>query len=128
MDTWLQRHLIDTGAITERNRLTRTPRPRTCPICRRRLLASQDMGREIWCDPDPISALGEVAAIATGRATYTRAAGELSLRHPTRITYRSADDEPVHAQHVCGQPQPPPNPRYATPARATDHTTEPPPY
>ena len=100
----LRDHLIDTGVITQRG-LTRTARYRHCPHgCGLVLLASQDMGHEIWCDPFPLTAKGELDALLDGRATYTRVLGELAHRDAMRIAFRDANNDDVYAEHQCGKP------------------------
>ena len=86
MDSRTRQYLIDVGGITRRG-LTRKPQHRQCPIgCGQVLLAAQDMGHELWCDRHPLTALGELAAVLAGRATYTHAAGAFSGR--IRIGHR----------------------------------------
>jgi len=122
----LREHLIDTGVITERG-LTRRTTYRHCPAgCGLVLLAAQDLGHELWCDPYPVTAKGELDALLTGRATYTRIAGELDRRDAARIAYRSADHDDVFAIHVCGIPQPEINHSRITKYTRPDYSAAPP--
>lgn len=126
MDQHTRQYLIDAGTITRRG-LTRRPQHRQCPLgCGQTLLAAQDAGIEIWCDRLPITALGEAAAVLTGRATYTRVCGELDHRTPDRITFRTADAEDVYAEHRCGMPQPAVNQARVTKHTRPDYTQAPP--
>lgn len=74
-------------------------------------------------DPTPLTALGELAALLTGRWTYDLAPSrELHHRDRWRIQRRQP---PVLAAHRCGHPPPPPEhiaaaPRTTTTAPATD--------
>jgi hypothetical protein len=121
----LREHLIDTGVITQRG-LTRRATYRHCPGCGLLLLAAQDMGHEIWCDPWPITAKGELDALLAGAATYTRVLGELAWRDATRITFRDADHDDVFSEHRCGIAQPEMNHSRVTKYTRPDYSAAPP--
>jgi len=126
LDQHVRNHLIDTGVITARG-LTRTTTHRHCPRgCGLVLLACQDSGIEIWCDPLPITPAGELTALLTGRPTYTLLLGQLAYRHFDRITFRDANTDRVYAAHQCGTPQPDVNYRHIKTMQRPDHSAAPP--
>lgn len=69
-------HLVTTPAV-----------PALCPRCRHLTLTGLAEGLTARVDPTELDPAGEVAAILTGRATYTLTpAGELVHRDASRIT------------------------------------------
>lgn len=101
--------LVEQGAITGRHGLTVKARYRTCPHgCGLILLAGQWLGFELWADPWPITAKGELDATLAGRQTYTRSAMTLGLlpRLAADIREKPPQRYDVHAEHRCGQPHP----------------------
>jgi len=109
---WLQRHLEDRG-LWDVDGVTRAARARRCRTCRQYVLAGLDADRcalPVAVDPDPLSRLGEAAALIGGRTTYSLRflSGRLELDHRGQFEIRGeAGSEIRHdvlAGHVCGQP------------------------
>lgn len=111
-------HLVDalirTGRLTETG-LSRRARPRPCPRCGTWTIAGLDADRcalEAHCDPTPLTALGEVIALASGRRTLelvrTRGRLELEQRWADHIADQPAGTTrgDVLATHLCHQPIP----------------------
>jgi hypothetical protein len=87
-------------------RAGRRARAGVCRTCRGPILIGLDEERaafEVKADPYPISALGEVLAIAQGRDTYTLDMGDvtLTIRDKWRIRAASAESVFVLAEHSC---------------------------
>lgn len=111
---WLVDHLRATGALTETG-LSRRARPRRCYRCRAWTVTGLDadvLALEAACDPTPLSALGEVLALATGRRTVdlvaTRGRLELEQRWADHIAAfpPGSGHGDVLAEHRCGLPVP----------------------
>lgn len=122
---WIIDRLIRSGAMTESG-LTRRARPRPCPSCGAWTVCGLDadlLALEARCDATPLTALGEVLALAAGRRTVelvrTRGRLQLEQRWADHIEGRpaGAGTYDVLAEHRCGQPIPP---AYAAP---TTHVT-----
>lgn len=116
---WIVERLIRSGAMTETG-LTRRARPRPCPTCGTWTVCGLDadtLALEARCDVTPLTALGEVLVLATGRRTveliHTRGRLQLEQRWADHIEGRPAGGLPglspydVLAEHRCGQPIPP---------------------
>lgn len=108
--TWLQHHLEARG-LWDIDGVTRAARARRCRTCRKYVLAGLDSDRcalPVAVDPDPLSALGEAAALIAGRATYALRfwSGRLELDHRNQYEIRAGGDRrrDVLADHLCGQP------------------------
>ena len=110
---WLQQYLEDRG-LWDTDGCTRAARCRCCRICREYVLIGLNADRcafPVAVDPDPLSHLGEAAALIAERATYSLRflSGRLELDYRTHFEIRgeaSRDDLrlDVLATHVCGQP------------------------
>lgn len=110
---WLIEQLIRSGTLTETG-LSRRARPRPCARCHTWTVCGLDadtLALEAHCDPQPLTPLGEVIALATGRRTLelvrTRGRLELEQRWADHIESRLAGNTPgadVLATHRCGQP------------------------
>lgn len=74
----------------------------TCATCALPILRALDEGIPARVDLVPLPGLpAEIAAIATGRQTYTRLRnGGLAYRDEVRLS-DPAMATPVHAQHTC---------------------------
>lgn len=112
---WLVDRLIHTGAMTETG-LTRRARPRPCASCGAWTVCGLDadmLALEARCDTTPLTALGEVLVLATGRRTaelvQTRGRFQLEQRWADHIESRpaGAGRYDVLAEHRCRQPIPP---------------------
>lgn len=111
--TWLQRHLEDRG-LWDTDGVGRAARARRCRTCRSYVLAGLDADRcalPVAVDPDPLSRLGEAAALIAGRTTYSLRFRSGRLELDDRSQYeirgdagREAPRRDVLAGHVCGQP------------------------
>lgn len=111
--TWLQHHLEDRG-LWDSDGVTRAARARRCRTCREYVLAGLDSDRcalPVAVDPDPLTPLGESAALLAGKSTYSLKfwSGRLELDH--RGHYQIRGDvqrmrlrHDVVARHVCGMP------------------------
>lgn len=111
---WLVDHLKATGALTESG-LSRRARPRRCPTCSAWTVSGLDadiLAFETHADPVPLSALGEVLALAAGRRTVelglSRGRLELEQRWADHIASRPAGTGryDVLAEHRHGLPVP----------------------
>lgn len=98
---WLQR--------TRNGDPTRAATIRLCRTCRAPILAGLDADRAaitVYCDPTPLTPLGEAFAVITGRTTYDLFPGqdrrELWPREAAHIT--KPRRFPVLAAHKCGAP------------------------
>lgn len=115
MPAHVQATLIADGVMSE-DRLTRTAKPRRCPTCRQMILAAiDDLGFDAWADPRPVTPLGELQALTSGRRTWSHTMGGLDARDAPFIAYLPADRLDVHGEHRCGAPPvqtrpPPPTP------------------
>lgn len=107
-------HLIRAGHMTTEG-LTRRAKARRCPKCSAWCVAGIDadlMAFETWADPQPLTALGEVVALASGRRTTalvrTRGRLELEQRWAEHIADQPAGTAraDVLAAHACHQPIP----------------------
>lgn len=114
---WLQRHLEAQG-LWDADGITRRARVRRCRKCRARIIVGLDadlIAGEAVCDIDPLSAIGEAAALILGRTTYCLrwVGGHLQLDHrshfevrghPAGTAYKPGGAPPydVVAEHVCG--------------------------
>jgi hypothetical protein len=127
MDTYLKRHLIGEGHLSETG-LTHRPRLRHCQRgCGLVLLAAiNDYGLDTWLDPYPVTIAAELAALLDGRATYTQCENELVLRDAWRISRRNADREPAWVEHRCGSPPFEINYRHVKTKTRTDYSQPPP--
>lgn len=112
MPKWLQTNLelagrLDTDGIRRRARMA------YCSDCGQPIMIGLDADRAglpAYCDPAPISTLGEAAALLLGRATYAlRWIGfdgyRISMRTPWDIRAHPAGTQPdieVLAEHRCG--------------------------
>lgn len=79
---------------------TSAPILKTCHRCRRLILTGLAEGVHAYVDLIPVSAAGEIAALLSGRETYTLRRSGLIRRD----VYRRADPTlaaPVLATHVC---------------------------
>lgn len=125
---WLSDYLEGEGVIDARARLTHQARPGACPNCHAMILAGLDdnLGLAVHADAMPTTAVGELTALLHGLRTYTLITGELCHRDHNRIAYRSADHEPVHAEHSCPAPCLPVNTKFAAKSRPVHAHDEPP--
>lgn len=81
-----------------------TVQPATCPRCRRQILVALDEGLPARVDPAPITPAEEIAALLTGRWTYTRTRqGDLIHRDAGRIRGHPPGD--IHIEHRCEKPR-----------------------
>jgi hypothetical protein len=111
------RHLVSTPAAAT-----------TCRKCRRIVLAGWSDGFMVRTDPQPLNALGELAALVAGKRTYNVSAVTrlLWLRDTYNIGRR---DHQVLADHICGAAQPPPEYRAPpTAVQARSYDTDVPPF
>lgn len=125
--TWLQRHLIAEGHVTETG-LTRTPTERPCPTCGQRTLAGIDRnGFDARTWAWPTTGPGELAAILRGRQTWhVSVYGGLVPRSHHTIAAHPAGQARVHVEHRCDDPAPPAAPR--PPKSAASSHDGPPPF
>ena len=125
---WLVEHLDQTGILDSTSRLTHQARRATCPSCHSMVLAGldDDLSLPVHANVMPTTAAGELTALLHGLRTYTLITGNLCHRDHNRITYRSADDEPVHAEHSCTAPWLPVNSKFAVKPRPVHVHDEPP--
>jgi hypothetical protein len=107
---WLQQHLEDRG-LWDADGTTRVARGRRCRTCREYTLAGLDANRcalPVAVDVDPLSPRGEVAAVLSGRTTYSLRllADQLELDRRGAFEIRSGRTErlDVLPRHVCGLP------------------------
>lgn len=63
-------------------------------------------GLPVTADPLALSPVGEVVALADGRATYTMEHGRLYYRYLDRISKFRHAEWAVHAGHRCNSPMP----------------------
>lgn len=109
---WLQRHLEQTDRW-DADGIRRAASNSRCRDCRAPILTGLDADRVALvarCDPQPVSPIGEVIALATGRPTYNLSytAGRLQIDHRDqwRIASRHRDRGHVLAEHRCHSPLP----------------------
>lgn len=84
---------------------TTTPSVHTCQACGRLTLYGLAEGLPVHADPVPLTALGELLALAAGRQTYTLRRSGLIHRDASR----RADPRlstPVVADHSCPKGKP----------------------
>ncbi len=109
---WLQIHLEAKG-LWDQDGVSRAARARRCKGCRRYVLVGLDGDRcalPVAVDPEPLSALGEAAALLTGRTTYRLAFLSSRLELDARDRYqirgdaagRTGPQHDVLAAHACG--------------------------
>lgn len=113
--TWLRDHLVAAGQVTETG-VARTARIRACDDCRAQVLAGLDSdiaALEAYCDPQPLSRIGEAIALLEGRRTLTlRREGRgwvLDWRDSHEIAGAPATSQPrrdVVREHRCRTPSP----------------------
>lgn len=104
--TWLKAHLLATGALSP-DGYGRAIRAAVCRGCGAHVLRGLDADRlALPCiaDPEPVSSIGEVAALLAGAATYdlltvSNRRAELQRRDQFRIGGRRGV---VLADHRCG--------------------------
>jgi len=102
MPAWLERHLIQTGVMTE-DRVTKHARHRRCPTCGLFTLVGLDeLPRKVAVDPLPTTSAGELFALLTGRRSFALDVNELYERTAGRLLFRPADTHPVYITHQCG--------------------------
>ena len=118
---WLRRQLEAAGRL-DSDGVTRGARTQPCPRkCGATVLAGLDAdvcALTAFTDPQPISPLGEAAAVLDGRDTYDvwgRFGVELDHRDATRIA--GPRRWPVVAAHQCGAPPLPADPTVPPHAR-----------
>lgn len=106
--TWLAEHLQALGR-SDGDGVRRAAKLTHCRKCSSPVIVGLDADRcalVAKCDVQPISPLGELQAIATGRATYnlavTAARIEIDARHPWAISGQRK--HPVIAEHACHSP------------------------
>lgn len=110
--TWavLRDRLIAAGDMTP-NGTTRRAQPRLCRTCNAHVITGLDAetcALAVIADPTPLDQIGELLAIAAGRATYTLEPDGprlvLNYRDPGRIRHRPPDGfrYDVLPAHVCG--------------------------
>jgi hypothetical protein len=90
--------------------VTKTAKAQTCPTCGSIVLAGLDGGLTVRADPQPLNALGELAARLRDRLTYDYSLVRRELWYRTVYTIVTRN-HPVMAAHLCGAPQPPPEHR-----------------
>ncbi|HEX8627081.1 MAG TPA: hypothetical protein VF755_02790 [Catenuloplanes sp.] len=102
--------------------ITRRVGLRRCPRCPALLLTGVTEGVPVHVDPVPVTAAGELAAVLSGRATYTLARGELVHRDGDRDHL----GDPVLIAHRCGHPVPPEHRKpLPAPPLVAEHTEPP---
>lgn len=110
MPSWLQRHLIATGVLTETGlgRKAQLRRHRRCGIPTLTGLDADVMAFEATCDLGELTAAGEANALLDGRRTYELdVRGALHHRDRYAITRRPAGAATtVLAEHRCSAPIP----------------------
>lgn len=108
MPDWLRRQLEDSGVLT-RDGFTRRAVPRRCAKCQ--WMTWQGLDSDIAavraiCDYQPVSALGELAALLAGRPTYDLLGSPPAFRISgprEACEIRAARRRwPVLTQHRCG--------------------------
>jgi hypothetical protein len=135
-DTRLTHLLTERGLITT-DGITRRARAHLCPTCRQPTIAGLDHDRTAAtarCDPQPLNALGELAATLTHRQTYSLTwrynRWELDPRWPEHITAHPAGQPDNHfdvlAEHTCPDNTAGTPPEHTTPSRAAPPTRPPP--
>lgn len=112
---WLQRKIGDTS---------RGATLRLCPRCKTPVIVGLDDNRaaiNAWCDPTPITELGEAFALVQGRSTYdlTNGDGRKELWHRYAWNIRAARRHPVLAAHRCNSPMAP----FAAPTKPAREAT-----
>lgn len=115
--TWLARHLAATGAANPDGH-GRDLRAGICRACGQPVLRGLDADRAALpatVDPHPVTAVGELLAVAGGAPTYDLWLGQrraqLHRRHAAHII--GPRRRPVLAEHRCGTTwpaEPPPQP------------------
>lgn len=107
----VRRHLITTGAVTERGvaRAARIGACRDCGAVIVRGLDSDVAALDVAVDLASVDELGELLALTAGRVTYDAVTGtgriELNPRdQPAHLTRPRR--HPVLVEHRCGQPLP----------------------
>lgn len=92
-----------------RGGVRRIARLTTCPACRAPVLAGLDddvCAFSVRAGTDRLTTVGEVLALAAGRATFDAvpAAGGIRLVRRDESRIRSPRRAPVVADHACGDP------------------------
>lgn len=110
MPSWLQRHLVATGVLTESG-LGRKAQLRRHKPCGLPILTGLDddvLAFEARCDLGELTATGEANALVDGRRTYElNVRGEIRHRDRYAITRRPAGAATtVLAEHRCAAPIP----------------------
>lgn len=106
---WLQTYLELVG-LWNTDGIGRAARGRRCRTCREYILVGLDADRcalPVAVDPDPLSRLGEAAALLAGRSTFSLRflSGRLELDHRGHFEIRGELKRfDVLALHVCGEP------------------------
>jgi hypothetical protein len=120
MPPWLRRQLEAAGRL-DTDGVGRAASGASCRGCGAQVLQGLDddtCALPAAVDPQPISVLGEAAAVLAGRDTYDlwgRARVELDYRDAVRIAWPRA--WPVLAAHTCGAPPLPADPTVPRHAR-----------
>jgi hypothetical protein len=138
--TWLQHHLEQAG-LWDSDGTTRAARARRCRSCRDYVIVGLDADRcalPVAVDPDPLTELGEAAALIAGRRTFALSYRTGRLELDLRTTYeirsvrqRDSGRVDVLAEHVCGCPSIGTAAGLGQPTRlvsATPHPTAVPPF
>lgn len=122
MPAWLERHLIQTGVMTQ-DRVTKHAQHRRCPSCGLFTLVGLDeFPHRITVDIMPTTSAGELFALLTGRRSFALDVDELYERTAGRLLFRPADTHPVYITHECNSLPLPINERFMPkqPATQTD--------
>lgn len=109
-----RRRLVNQGFMDEQTGATRKARYSRCSICKNRVIIGIDRdfgGRAVECDPDPLSKLGEMAALLLGRRTLDLHAHGGRWIIDRRESWHIRDTPPgtvgndVLVTHKCGAPK-----------------------
>ena len=129
MPAWVVDQLISKGYLTEQG-LSRKAKVIVHRPCGQATISGLDGARcalDAWCDPAPLNAQGEVAALLQGRWTYRLDGVRLDRRTRWTIGGHPPDHRVlVLAEHRCGEViptawrLPPAPPSLPTPATPTD--------
>jgi hypothetical protein len=124
LPAWLQVTLIEQGVMTK-DRVTKHAHPRRCQDCGLYTLTGLDdlLPKVVHADLLPTTTVGELTALMSGRRTFGLDHGEFYIRTAGRIGFRAADHTQVHAEHSCGSPPLPVNPKFM-PARFKNPDTD----
>lgn len=109
-----RRSLVAKGLMDDQTGATRNARKSRCQNCKSQTVIGIDRdfgGMAIECDADPLSGIGEVAALILGRRTYDLHSHGGRWRLDRREPWHIRDTPPGSARndvlvnHVCGAPK-----------------------